>query len=509
MQTSKIPFPAEYRAAGIVLHVTSLPSQFGIGDYGPMAETWIDCLADAGQTWWQILPLNPTEEGNSPYQPVSTFACNSLLISPQRLIEDGLLTSADCAGPIFPVDKVDYESVLPFKERLLQTAWENFQTTGHADLKAEFDRFRQEEAAWLDDFSVFMALKVRYDGAPYTEWPTELVHREPAALKQATGELSQLIEQYQFEQFLGFRQWRRIRQYAQDKGITILGDLPFYASPDSADVWGHPDQFAINADHEPLFVAGVPPDYFSAIGQLWGNPVYNWTTLRDTGYRWWIDRLRALFGHVDSVRLDHFRAFVAAWYVPAGAETAQTGEWIAGPGADFFENVRNGLGALPFVAEDLGLITDDVHELREQFHLPGMRVLQFAFDSDWNNPFLPHAYVENTVAYTGTHDNDTSRGWLTGLPEDRRRFVEEYLQQPGLSNDDIAWKLIEQAWHSKAALAITPFQDVLNLGSEARMNIPGTPVGNWSWRCSAEMLRDPAFPRLRALTEAAGRAPHR
>jgi 4-alpha-glucanotransferase len=353
---------------------------------------------------------------------------------------------------------------------------------------------------------VFRALKFRYDGTYYLEWPTELVQRQPAVLDRVRRELKDQIAKVRFVQFLLFRQGERLKEYAHGKGISLIGDLPFFVSPDSSDVWAHPELFLLDKQQRPRVVAGVPPDYFSAQGQLWGNPVYDWNALRQTDYRWSISRLRALLAHVDVIRLDHFRAFAAAWHVPAGAPTAQSGKWIAGPGADFFHAVQRELGSLPFIAEDLGMITPDVYALRDEFRLPGMRVLQFAFDGKSDNPYLPGNYDRNTVVYTGTHDNPTTRDWFDELPDDQRQNLRNYLKLTGGESGDAAPALINLAWSSIAAVSMTPLQDLLNLGREARMNVPGRADGNWSWRCTQDMLSDRAFERLRDLTKNSNRS---
>jgi 4-alpha-glucanotransferase len=404
------PFPPEYRASGLLLHVTSLPSPYGIGDLGSAAYTWIDRLHEAGQSWWQGLPLGPTGYGNSPYQPLSSFAGNGLLVSPDNLIKEGLLQASDCEGQSFSAAAVDYDTVIPFKHRLLDRIWTRFNASARPDLRNAFEEFRKNQAHWLEDYALFRALRERYNGAYYVEWPPELLHRAPAALAQARRDLATRIDQICLAQFGLFRQWTGLKSYAHAKGVRLIGDLPFFVSPDSSDVWVNPELFLLDEQRRPRFVAGVPPDYFSSQGQLWGNPVYDWDALRRTGYRWYIDRIRALLTQVDVIRLDHFRAFSAAWHVPARAPTAQSGEWVPGPGAEFFRAVESDLGGLPFIAEDLGTITPDVGALRDQFHLPGMRVLQFAFDGSPDNPYMPDKYVTNTVVYTGTHDNPTTRG---------------------------------------------------------------------------------------------------
>jgi 4-alpha-glucanotransferase len=503
--SSKLPpFPSSYRASGLLLHVTSLPSPYGIGDVGPTAIAWIGQLCDAGQTWWQALPLGPTGYGNSPYQSLSSFAGNGLLISPDWLIEDGLLSPSDCEEASFSHSAVDYSTVLRFKYHLLEKAWTNFVRAGPAELRVAFEEFCHEQAHWLKDYALFRALKIRYNGAYYLEWPTELVQRVPKALAQARRDLANQIDQVCFAQFLLFRQGERLKKHAKAKGVRLIGDLPFFVSPDSSDVWANPELFLLDDQRRPRFVAGVPPDYFSSQGQLWGNPVYNWDVLRQTGYRWCIDRLRALLAHVDVIRLDHFRAFTAAWHVPVEAPTAQSGQWVPGPGANFFNAVKE-LGGLPFIAEDLGLITADVYALRDQFQIPGTRVLQFAFDGSSDNPYLPHNYSSNAAVYTGTHDNPTSRGWYEELPPNQRQNLWRYLNLPESDSREVAWDLMRLAWSSVAALAIAPLQDLLNLGAEGRMNVPGRAEGNWSWRCTEELLSAADFDALRDLTRSSNR----
>jgi 4-alpha-glucanotransferase len=499
------PFPAGYRASGLLLHFTSLPSPYGIGDVGPGAVKWVDRLREAGQSWWQVLPLGPTGYGNSPYQSLSSFAGNGILVSPDWLVEDGLLRPGDCAPASYAETAVDYGKVIPFKHRLLERAWMNFSAGACPVLKALFEQFCHDQAHWLEDYALFRVLKAKHNGAHYLEWPAELIRRVPAGLAAARRELATRIDQVRFAQFLLFRQGERLKKHGRDRSVRLIGDLPFFVSPDSSDVWANPELFLLDEQRRPLFVAGVPPDYFSSQGQLWGNPVYDWDALRRTGYRWCIDRIRSLLAHVDAIRLDHFRGFAAAWHVPAGATTAQSGQWIPGPGADFFSAVKRELGVLPFIAEDLGLITPDVAALRDQFRVPGTRVLQFAFDGPSDNPYLPHNYVPNTVVYTGTHDNPTSRGWYEELPAHQRQNLWRYLQSPEREGGHVSWELMRLAWSSAAALAVAPLQDLLNLGPEARMNVPGRAEGNWTWRCTEEMISAPAFESLRDLTRASNR----
>lgn len=500
------PFAKDYRGSGMLLHVTSLPSPYGIGDLGPAALSWIDLLERAGQSYWQALPLGPTGYGNSPYQPSSSFAGNALLISPECLIQEGLLETGDCTHPLFPTAAVDYDAVIPFKHGLLEIAWKRFRSGVRADLRSAYEQFLSEQNHWLSDYALFRTLKAKFKGAYYVEWPPELVRRKPAALEKMRRELASEIDAACFEQFLLFRQADRLKSYAREKGLTLVGDMPFFVSPDSSDVWANPELFLLDEQLRPRFVAGVPPDYFSAEGQLWGNPVYDWDGLRQSGYRWWIDRLRSLLTHVDVIRLDHFRGFVAAWHVPAGAPTAQTGKWMPGPRADFLCAVEKELGSLPLIAEDLGFITPDVYALRDQFHLPGMRVLQFAFDGHVDNPNLPENYVSNTVVYTGTHDNPTTREWFEDLSVDQRAYVWKALKERGAKRSEAARAMMEVGWSSAASLAMAPLQDLLNLDKEARMNVPGRPNGNWRWRSTEEMLSDAAFDWLRTLTQTVNRS---
>ena len=503
------PFPADYRASGVLLHVTSLPSPYGIGDVGPAAVAWIDRLHDAGQSWWQALPLGPTGYGDSPYQSLSSFAGNVLLISPDWLIEDGLVQASDSAARSDPAMYVDFDAVKRLKYALLKTAWKNFSAGSRSDLRAAFEQFGHDHGHWLDDYALFRALKAEYADASYLQWPEALVRREPLALERVRRNLASRIEQVRFAQFLLFRQGARLRAHAQAKGVRLIGDLPFFVSPDSSDVWANPELFLLDEHRRPHVVAGVPPDYFSAHGQRWGNPIYDWDALRARGYRWWIERAGALLALVDVIRLDHFRGFAAAWHVPVSAPTAESGQWVPGPGAALFGVVHKALGALPFLVEDLGIITPDVSALRDAFDLPGTRVLQFAFDGHSDNPHLPDNYVHNTVVYTGTHDNPPTRGWYDDLPDAERRNLWRFVRRPGGTDGtsaDAAPALLHLAWSSVAALAIAPLQDVLNLGNDARMNRPGRAEGNWRWRSTENLQSAPAFESLRELTRASSRS---
>jgi 4-alpha-glucanotransferase len=438
---------------------------------------------------------------------LSSFAGNVLLISPDDLVADGLLRVSDTSAPSFSTAEVAYDTASAFKDNLLQKVWANFKARAGTELKRDYQHFRDEQAHWLDDYALFRSLKAKYGGVGYWAWPDDLVHRSPAAVARSRRELVSQMDQICLSQFVLFRQGQSLKKYAHGKGVQLIGDLPFFVSCDSSDAWANPELFLLDERHRPRFVAGVPPDYFSSDGQLWGNPVYDWDALRCSGYRWWIERVRALLVHVDLIRLDHFRGFSAAWYIPAETSTARTGQWVAGPGADLFSKAQTELGGLPFLAEDLGIITPDVHALREQFRLPGTRVLQFAFDGRSDNPHLPHNYGPNTVVYTGTHDNNTTRGWFEKLPPGQQQTVWHYLNRPEGKSDEVTPALLRLAWSSTAALALAPLQDLLNLSSDARMNVPGTAEGNWSWRCTPDMLAEPSFQGLRELTETCSRSP--
>ncbi len=494
------------RSSGLLLHPTSLPGPDGIGDLGPAARRFAAALGQSGSTFWQVLPLGPTGFGNSPYATFSAFAGNPYLISPADLLAEGLLTEADLADrPAFPAGRVDYAAVIPWKQTLVQRAFARFRQGRFPALEADLAAFRQAQRAWLDDFALFMALKEAHGGAPWTDWPPPLRDRQPQALAAARRDLAEAVERHVFAQFLFFRQWAALRAHARQHGVRFIGDAPIFVAHDSADVWAHPELFCLDETGQPTVVAGVPPDYFSATGQRWGNPLYCWEAHRRSGYGWWLARLRTLLGLVDVVRLDHFRGFAAYWEVPADAPTAETGRWMPGPGAAFFAAVRAALGEAPFIAEDLGVITPDVVALREQFGFPGMKVLVFAFDSGPGNPFLPHNYAgSNWVVYTGTHDNDTAVGWWQRASEEEKDFLRRYLATDGR---DIAWDLMRAAWRSVAQWAVAPVQDVLSLGNEARMNYPGRAEGNWAWRM-ASPLPDEAWARLAEFNRLYGRWPH-
>jgi 4-alpha-glucanotransferase len=480
-----------------LLHPTSLPGPYGIGDLGPAAYQWVDALVHAKQKWWQVLPLGPTGYGDSPYQCFSAFAANPYLVSPEFLIRDGLIGHQEIGSVQFSPDRVDFGPVIQFKLGILKSAWVNFESGRAQHLRPEFDDFRRRCAGWLDDYSLFMAIKDAQGGAGRLDWPLELVCRDPARLSDARRDLIDGIGRHQFSQFLFFRQWKAIKEYANTKGIRLVGDAPIFVSSDSADVWANPDLFYLDERRRPTVVAGVPPDYFSATGQLWGNPLYNWEASARTGYAWWVARMRATLELVDVVRLDHFRGFEGYWEVPAGRPTAEVGRWLPGPRDALFEALRRELGGLPLIAEDLGLITPEVNALRDRLRLPGMRVVQFSFSGP-DNPYLPHHYDCNTVVYTGTHDNDTTLGWFRSAPESERAFLRRYA--PWVEHNP-AWEFIRLAWSSVADYAVAPLQDVLGLGTEARMNLPGRAAGNWGWRFTAEQLQGGILDRLREMTE--------
>jgi 4-alpha-glucanotransferase len=490
------------RSAGLLLHPSSLPGPHGIGDFGPVAYAWVDALVRAGQKWWQVLPLNPTGFGDSPYQSPSAFAGNTNLLSPDALLHDGLLEAPDLAGVHFPADRVDYQGVTPFKNQLVAQAWRRFENGRAGHLRAEFDGFCTRHAGWLEDFALFQALKEVHGEKNWQDWPPDLVRREPLAQHLAREKLADALGRHRFGQFLFFRQWKALKDYANHRGVRLVGDVPIFVASDSADVWAHPELFYLDERRRPTVVAGVPPDYFSATGQLWGNPLYNWEASRQSGHAWWIARLRATLEYVDVVRIDHFRGFEAYWEIPAGAPTAQSGRWVKGPGVELFDIIRQALGRVPILAEDLGLITPEVEALRDRVGLPGMRVLQFGFSDTAKNPYLPHNYVRNTIVYTGTHDNDTTVGWYAELPEKERQLLHRYAPQVEV---DPARELMRLGWASVADYAIAPLQDVLRLGSEARMNTPGQPAGNWAWRLRPDQLTAAAVDWLGELTALYGR----
>jgi 4-alpha-glucanotransferase len=507
------------RSSGVLLHPTSLPGPYGAGDLGPEAYSFIDFLAEAGQKIWQVLPLNPTGYADSPYQCFSAFAGNPLLISLDRLAEQGLLSRDDLSVvPDLPTTSIDYGAVIAFRFAKLRQASERFFATldsasngsRNAERKAEYEGFCADEAAWLDDYALFMAAKDAHGGIAWTGWDRELASRKPEALALWSERLVPEIAAYKFWQFEFFRQWSALRQACNRRGIRIMGDVPIYVAHDSADVWRAPQLFWLDEEGNPLKVSGVPPDYFSATGQLWGNPTYRWERLKADGFRWWIARVRGVRKLFDLVRIDHFRGFEAYFEIPGGETTAVNGVWIKGPGIELFEVLEREFGELPIVAENLGNITPEVEAIRTRFGFPGMAILQFAFGTDPQAPsFRPHNYARNLVAYTGGHDNDTTMGWWTSgiadstrSEDDMRReheFAAAYLNLR--EGEEIQWAMIRALMASVADTVLIPMQDVLGLGSEARMNLPGRLGGNWKWRYERHLLRPEIAPRLRALTE--------
>ncbi|AFY50354.1 4-alpha-glucanotransferase [Nostoc sp. PCC 7524] len=499
-----MPFP---RSSGVLLHPTSFPSRFGIGDLGLEAYKFIDFLRESYQQYWQVLPLGPTGYGNSPYACYSALAGNPMLISPEQLQEQGFLSEDDFANlPEFDAFQVDYDRVIPIKTELLKKACANFQVKATALQQKEFSGFCQSKAYWLDDYALFMALKDAHDGTSWHTWEQELVKRDPAVIEQSRLKLNAEIYYYKFIQFEFFRQWSELKTYANMSGVYIIGDIPIYVAQDSADVWAHPDIFCLDEETmEPALMAGVPPDYFSATGQLWGNPVYNWEELQKQDFSWWLGRFEAMLDYVDVIRIDHFRGFEAYWAVPQGEETAIKGEWLKAPGEELFDAIKQKLGKLPVLAEDLGIITPEVEALRDKYEFPGMKVLQFAFGSDPGNPFLPFNYSRNFVVYTGTHDNDTTVGWFNQANDYEKQNLLLYLGC--VSPEGIHWDLIRLALSSIANQAIIPLQDILGLGTEARMNFPSTAEGNWDWRYEPKALTEQLSDRLKILTKLYGRAP--
>jgi 4-alpha-glucanotransferase len=485
------------RSSGILLHPTSLPGPYGIGEIGPAAKRWIDFLDQTGCSLWQVLPLGPTGYGDSPYQCFSAFAGNPYLISLESLLTEGLLSSPDLTGmPAFPDDRVDFGPLITWKLEVLDRVYERFSQGAPKALQQEYQAFMHQQASWLEDFALFMAIKEAYGGGSWVNWSKALRHRDPQALASANQEYATSIERQKFRQFLFFRQWTSLKAYAADKKTQIIGDIPIFVAHDSADVWANPELFFLDPDGLPTVVAGVPPDYFSATGQLWGNPLYRWDVHKAMGYSWWINRLKSVLSLVDYVRLDHFRGFAGYWEIPGDAETAIKGRWVPGPGADFFTTIQNSLGSLPIIAEDLGVITKDVVDLREQFELPGMKVLQFAFASDADDPFLPHNYSEQCVVYTGTHDNDTALGWYERIEETEKNTYREYFDRDG---SNVSWDLIRGVWSSVGAFSLAPMQDFLDLNNKARMNYPGNPSGNWSWRMPPYALSNVMADRIKSI----------
>jgi len=487
------------RVSGILLHPTSFPGPYGIGDLGQQAYHFVDWLAAAQQQLWQVLPLGPTGFGDSPYQCFSAFAGNPLLISPDDLVQRGYLSYRDLAVPPFPQERVDYGPVIQWKRQLLRKAFETFK---NRETPEAFSTFVENEKHWLHDYALFMALKDEHGGRPWSQWQAPLRDRHEVAMRNARERLHDAIRFHFFQQWLFFEQWLRLKTYANEQNIRIIGDIPIYVAMDSADAWSHRDLFLFDNQGQPLVVAGVPPDYFSPTGQLWGNPIYDWEKMAETGYAWWIERFRANLRLYDILRIDHFRGFYNYWTVPGDAKTAIDGEWRDGPRTDFFDAVITALGDLPIIAEDLGEPDPGVYDLRDHYGFPGMKVLQFAWDSDASNAFLPHNFDKNFVVYTGTHDNDTTRGWYEKASEKEKDYVRRYLRVDG---SDVAWDFIRLATASTANIALIPLQDAMNLGSEARMNTPSVAAGNWSWRYLPRQLNDGIRDGLAELATLYGR----
>ncbi len=503
------------RSSGIILHPTSLPSPFGIGDLGREARNFADFLCETGTHLWQMLPLGPTGYGDSPYQSLSVFAGNPLLISPEKLFQEDLLTAQDLQNiPQFPRSTVEFESVDSYKRRLYRRSWEIFRERVTLKEHEEFKAFCEENAAWLDTFALFMAVREAHDLKAWNTWEEGIRLRRPEAVAAWSEKLAPEMQNHRYRQFQFFKQWRELKCYCNEREIKLIGDIPIFVAFDSADVWSHPELFQLDRNGDPLVVAGVPPDYFSRTGQLWGNPIYRWDEMARDGYQWWIERFRAAEKLVDIIRIDHFRGFAAYWEVPGGEKTAERGCWVPGPGVSLFRAVERALGSLPVIVEDLGVITPDVDSLREELGLPGMRVLQFAFGTDpKSDEYKPYNYPRNCAVYTATHDNDTTVGWFRsknpadttlGMAE-REKERANALKYMGTDGVEINWDFIRLAFASVADTAMAPLQDVLGLGSEARMNKPGTASGNWRWRFTPEMLRSEIKARLKEMNTIYGR----
>ena len=493
---------ARHRKSGILLHPSSLPGSGGIGSFGDEARRFVDFLHKSGQSLWQILPLGPTAYGNSPYSCYSAFAGNPLLINLEAIVAEGDLTAKDLVSELAS-DSVDYGATELYKLGVLKQAASNFFAEGAQKRKEEFWQFC-DTTFWLHDYALFMALKEQFKGLSWREWPDALAIREPEALASYTERLGPAVGEQKYLQWQFARQWKNLKAYANVLGISIVGDLPIFVAYDSSDVWANPHLFHLDEKGVPIVVAGVPPDYFSKTGQLWGNPLYNWDRMAQEDYSWWIARLRNDLSLYDMVRIDHFRGFEAFWEVPMWEKTAMNGRWVKGPGEALFHALRNALGKLPIIAEDLGVITQEVEALRDQFGFPGMKILQFAFGSGPDNPYLPHNHVRSCVVYTGTHDNDTTAGWFDSMKAKEQKGVLAYFDR---TRDSIVWQMVTSALASVADYCINPMQDLLELPSSARMNVPGVAGGNWSWRCPSDAFSAKLATKLARATELYGRLP--
>ena len=491
------------RRSGIILHPTSLPGSYGIGSLGQEARTWLEFLTSSGQRLWQVMPLGPTGYGDSPYQCFSAFAGNPYLINLEKLLAEDWLYPEDLENlPEFSDEMVDYGPVIEQKLALLSLAFERFKSKGSSAQVRAFQQFCAEQADWLDDYALFMAVKEAHGGQSWNHWEKAIRLRKPKALKTWAEKLAEAIKRQKFWQWLFFAQWLELRALANEKDIKIIGDIPIFIAYDSADAWANPELFYFDDNSNPTVIAGVPPDYFSATGQRWGNPLYRWDEMQKQGFSWWIKRIKATLALVDIIRIDHFRGFEAYWEIPASEPTAVKGRWVKGPGQALFDAIRAELGDLPIIAEDLGVITPEVEALRDDNDLPGMKVLQFAFAGTASDPYLPHNYPKNCVVYSGTHDNDTTAGWYQKAPELERDFARRYLAR---ADDNIAWEFTRLAFASVADMALVPLQDVLGLGSDARMNTPGQAAGNWSWRFTWRDIPYWIAPALKDMAEVYGR----
>jgi 4-alpha-glucanotransferase len=495
------------RSSGILLHISSLPGNFGIGDLGRSAYDFVDFLSDTGTKFWQILPLNPTGYGNSPYQGISAFAGNPLFINPEHLAELRLLRTEDLINPNhLPIQRINFEKVIKFKWKLLRNAFTVFYSNINNPIRYEFETFKELNKSWLEDYCLFTAISEDYHRVSWKNWPNPLKYRDPQAILFFEELHNEEIEFQAFSQFIFHIQWQNLKEYSHNKGIHFIGDIPIFLGFDCADVWANPELFKLNDHLEPQVVAGVPPDYFSPTGQLWGNPLYDWEKQQDELFNWWIKRINDTLKQVDVIRLDHFRGFAEYYQISSSAKTAESGEWVAGPGSELFKAIQGEMGVLPFIAEDLGTITPDVIELRDRYNLPGMKILQFGFGGNADNDNLPHNYPENSVAYTGTHDNSTSWGWFkNSASEIEKQFCRRYL---GKTNEKVPHAMIRAIWSSVAKMAISPMQDILALGASARMNTPSTPQGNWQWRMKPDALTEKVKTWLSELNIVYGRYSH-